>query len=138
MLTPEQLPEWWTQSAVFEFLNARGRHYWVGYWNHLLALVVVVATTRQTAMAAASHPRRPAPNQVNPRLVGWTVLFAQLIWFMFGWLLLDRGYSFYYGSAFWGVIAIGYACLMWAWRIRIRRDRTQSRGLPAHATWSSS
>jgi hypothetical protein len=147
MLTPEQLPEWWTQSAVFEFLNARGRHYWIGTWNHIWVAVIIWATTRQTNRIKpplpSPRPRAGRATQVvhrsfqltgkgsiRPLVLGWTVAVVQAIWFILTFSMLDRGYGFYHSSAMWGVVALTYTWFMWVWRIHLRRALAEPTPLP--------
>lgn len=114
----EDLPAWWTESGVFAFIESLG--YLPGFWNWFWSAFLIVATQVQFKKA-------PRAKTVRPHVLMATMLFFQFLFMFLGVAMLDGGMMFHYGSAFWGVIALGYAWLMWAWRIHLRRKAVEDR-----------
>jgi len=122
-MTVDQLPDWWVNSSLYATL--RGHMGVIPLWNYACAMAIVVLTHLQ-------FRKTPVDKRLRPGVLTGLMLFVTGLCMFLGVAMTDGGTSLYYGSAFWAVTVILYACFMLVWRIHLRRTAA-GRALPQRA-----
>lgn len=118
-MNTDSLPNWWTSSDVFAYLQQN----WMLtlHWNHAATLVLEYCAYRY-------EKRWAAKGKFGPIALLLSLLVLHAIVYMFGMALLDRGVGAYYSSWVWGAAV---ALLLVFMRVRYGSQRAGSSVAPA-------
>ncbi|MEZ5992041.1 MAG: hypothetical protein R3E76_06790 [Planctomycetota bacterium] len=97
-MTPEWLPDWWTQSPAYQWLAGPGR-WLLPSLMHAACLAIEINILR-------AYARLPYKEKAPAERSVWIVMMLHLLAFVVSLSAIDSGVFYYYGSGLWGVLAV--------------------------------